>query len=534
MRRYGVVVVILAVLIAGNVFGDGCFFPVPIVNATKAMPSIPSQRAVVVYRDGVETLVIESALKGEGDEFGWVIPLPSRPNEFEAVSSGFIETVSSTVQPEIIHYNLYIVPVIIFAIMTFIWFLVVLSDKEKQSRSDYIILFLLMLLMVSLCFGMFMSAGGGAVGVRKGVEVISSHDVGSYGLTVIEAESAEAVNEWLGANGFVGLNDRGRDIVTEYIADGWCFVAAKLKRDGDGYSVPHPLSMKFKSEKAVYPMRLTAMAESDVYLELFVISESGFEADGLDLEFRDTYKSAAKVKWDNVNDKHLRGFVCNDMRADLGHPEVFNFMWDGCVMSRLAGVVGADEMDDDILLKKAKSESYRRQYYSSQGAWQTGFVYGLGLCCLLVIFLTMKCLKKIQQTGDKSIAFKYVFVRSIIAGAFVAAGVFVCIETVDVGVGSLPFGLTDGLVGHDLHVIGGVTEEEINDSAGMTVERVRKFLDKNILALDLKNNYSGGEIKFEDSPGNFTVFEDERGVVLRGYLAGGFPVDIVLNEVTSN
>lgn len=82
------------------VSADGKYFP---EKAYKVGPAIPTQRAILVYKDGIEKLTIESSLDGKGQEFGWVIPLPSRPTEFKEASPGLIKTLSWAVQPYVTH-----------------------------------------------------------------------------------------------------------------------------------------------------------------------------------------------------------------------------------------------------------------------------------------------------------------------------------------------------------------------------------------------------------------------------------------------
>ena len=95
-------VVVMGIVICSqqHVYADGKYFP---EKAYKAAPAIPSQRAILVYRAGIEKLTIESALDGKGHEFGWIIPLPSLPTEFKKVSPGLIQTFSLAVQPKVIH-----------------------------------------------------------------------------------------------------------------------------------------------------------------------------------------------------------------------------------------------------------------------------------------------------------------------------------------------------------------------------------------------------------------------------------------------
>jgi hypothetical protein len=39
----------------------------------------PSQKAAILYDDGIEELVLQVKYKGKASDFGWLVPLPSRP-----------------------------------------------------------------------------------------------------------------------------------------------------------------------------------------------------------------------------------------------------------------------------------------------------------------------------------------------------------------------------------------------------------------------------------------------------------------------
>lgn len=81
-------------------FADGCYIP---EKAYAKLPDIPLQRVILSYRDGIETLIIESSLDSEDQSFGWIILLPEVPTILEEVSPGFLKTLSSCIQPEITH-----------------------------------------------------------------------------------------------------------------------------------------------------------------------------------------------------------------------------------------------------------------------------------------------------------------------------------------------------------------------------------------------------------------------------------------------
>ncbi len=67
------------------------------------MPSIPVQRAILTYRDRTERLIIESSLDAEGQQFGWIVPVPAKPTALERASPGLLKTLSLNIQPEIVH-----------------------------------------------------------------------------------------------------------------------------------------------------------------------------------------------------------------------------------------------------------------------------------------------------------------------------------------------------------------------------------------------------------------------------------------------
>jgi hypothetical protein len=60
----------------------------------------------------------------------------------------------------------------------------------------------------------------------------------------------------------------------------WVFVAAKVRRDNASLdtSTPHPLSFTFKTDKPVYPMRLTGLANKPLRVELYVFGPARAKA----------------------------------------------------------------------------------------------------------------------------------------------------------------------------------------------------------------------------------------------------------------
>ncbi len=93
-------VVIGFLLSSSAAFGDGCYVP---ERAVRKIPEIAAQRALLSWKDGVETLVISSALDSEAQTLGWIIPVPAVPTTVEKATPGSLKTLDFCIQPKITH-----------------------------------------------------------------------------------------------------------------------------------------------------------------------------------------------------------------------------------------------------------------------------------------------------------------------------------------------------------------------------------------------------------------------------------------------
>ena len=80
--------------------GDGKYWPEPAYPAT---PKIPLQRAIIVHKDGIETLIVESAFESESPNVGWVLPLPAEPTKLAVADPGMCRSLSMCLRPRILH-----------------------------------------------------------------------------------------------------------------------------------------------------------------------------------------------------------------------------------------------------------------------------------------------------------------------------------------------------------------------------------------------------------------------------------------------
>ncbi|MHC4482139.1 MAG: DUF2330 domain-containing protein [Planctomycetota bacterium] len=528
------IIVSLIIFSPRSLYADGKYFP---EKAYKIPPAIPSQRAILVYKDGIEKLTIESALDGQGQEFGWIIPLPSKPMEFEKASPGLMKTLSLTTQPKITHDLTSEVHVLsVVTTITALWTLLVSLRKPKRPIVGLLLIFLITLLFASILMPA-LSKTGVTQGIKHGdilgVRVEDIQEIGSYELAVLEADNAEALDKWLRSNGFTGLTEMDKGIISDYIKDSWCFVVAKLRREGSGYSRPHPLAMAFASEMPVYPMRLTATVGSDVYLELFVIADKKATCGRLTLELCDKYAFKKRAGHSFPSGEFLPGFIGKTYQQGIGHPETQKAMWDGCVLSRLCGTLAPSEIEEDIVLELRTDEPSQKHYYSRRGARGTGLVLCLSTWCILVIVLTGIFYTTIESKNGR----KFYLVRIIIPAALLSLllwGVtYAALPKVEVkalGGKRLPRLIYDYLENQNRLQEKLAMAVEYSYFKDMQIHEVIGIVDDHFRSKASKNAYTGERIKHEDSPGNYTVFQDERGIVLRNYSIQGYPHDFVLTS----
>ena len=90
----------LLMLWCGAAAADGKYFP---EVAFADSPEMPAQRALVRFKDGRETLIIEAAVNSESKGLGWVIPLPAVPDEMEKVEPGLFESLSFCLGARVTH-----------------------------------------------------------------------------------------------------------------------------------------------------------------------------------------------------------------------------------------------------------------------------------------------------------------------------------------------------------------------------------------------------------------------------------------------
>lgn len=229
-------------LTAHTVHADGA--PIP-PYGTEADIQMPGQKAIIVYDEqtGREDLVLSVQLLGESPEAAWVVPVPSRPEVNTASAEWFVQ-LSDLTQPEIVTETAFL----------------------------------------PTCGGM-----ASVPGETTGVQVVSREKVGPYDVSILASDDPMALLYWLNENGYA-FPKRGEPILDDYISEGWYFMATRV-RPGANANLDvdvQPLWLSFRTQRPVYPMRLTSLVTTPIDVLIYVLADHRMEIApyaGLDIEF---------------------------------------------------------------------------------------------------------------------------------------------------------------------------------------------------------------------------------------------------------
>jgi hypothetical protein len=216
VRTWATRLAVLVALAPAAARGDGCF-----VWNKGADINEPSQKAIILYDAGREDLILQVKYEGPVDEFGWIIPVPGKPEVEKASMECFYE-LSRLVQA----YN----------------------HRYRQGGD---------------------------------VKVIEVKTVGDYDIAVLSAADSKALAGWLDKHKFNWPKDR-RDVLDHYVKKRWYFVAAKVslpkaREDEDlarrlHTGELHPLKISFDSDECVYPLKISSINRGPSEIDVYVLA----------------------------------------------------------------------------------------------------------------------------------------------------------------------------------------------------------------------------------------------------------------------
>ena len=457
---------------------DGMVIP---TIAFPAKVTIPDQRALIHFTNGVERLVIETRFTGAGTNFAWVVPFPSPP-VIEEATTGLFPTLQYLFRPEIVHD----VPRYYIGILLVLGFVYLLWRGSQSVWNAFVAatFILLLLFLAAMLLPALAKAKKGAMSSPSSQQTVSLLDrklVGIFETVTLTSRDSRALENWLRDNGFAIAHD-AKPVIEEYLKDGWVFVAAKVHRDDakPDISTPHPLSFTFKTDKPVYPMRLTGLNSQSLSVDLYV--------------FGNTRATAPHFKMESCT------------REKLAHPLLRRWIGDSAVATKLTATLSSADMRRDVWLDQSPFVfEQKNRLFSRHGAlttalnWGAGvFAAGLVVVCLLAFASEMHKAKLPWRIGIVTLA------------SFLLVGlVYLSLPKIEVK-------LARGRFYYQ-------TKEEmlalriaLGDSDWHTTAEIRagfqKFISNptNAAEYGLKNwdnNLVGGQFREEDSPGNYLLRE---------------------------
>lgn len=343
VRAVLLLVFVLSCVLAG---ADGMY----IGKTYTAKPTIPDQRAIVVWHDGIETLLVESKLRAEAGEYSWVVPLPSVPIEVAKARPSVMDLSFGRFDPIMRRPNpttpwaakFVFAGVLVAALLS-------LAVRKVTSRLVQALVLTIGSALAFVLYPVFApsldyapKAAGGMNGAENPVQILSRKTVGSYEVSVIRSAQATALVDWLDKEG-TPLPPQAEPVVKSYLDEGWCFVAAKLRKSETEDLMPHPLRIRFKTEEPVYPMRLTGLVSDRLELDLLVIGQQEASCSSLDLwrSMKVSYSGHATPE-DLVYYSQLASF------AEIRHADLAPYLPGNAVGTRLRRTLSASEMKRDF------------------------------------------------------------------------------------------------------------------------------------------------------------------------------------------
>jgi hypothetical protein len=496
---------------------DGKVFP-PV--AFPANVTIPDQRALIHFTNGTERLVIETRFTGAGTNFAWVVPLPAQP-VIEEATTGLFPTLDYLFRPQISHdVTRYFVGILIGT------GLVLLLCYAARS----VILLLATIFVSFLLVSMLLPALGKAKALAStasanAVTVLDRRLVGVFETTTIASRDPKALRTWLRENGF-SVSTNSEPVIADYIRDGWVFVTAKVNRDHPDTqtSTAHPLSFTFPTTKPVYPMRLTGVDNGALQVELYVFAPWRAEARHFQVErcTRPAYPAIPKpvpygLSWSRWSPE----------TPNIVHPLLHQWVNGAPVATKLTATLTPDQMREDVWLRASDYQEKRNRLYSKTAAMTVALNWGSGLFAVGLLAAYGICFVRLGRREKFGRAVGLIAVASLMLSGLI----YLALPTTQVRLVKSP---STGMQ----NVLRYLSMELWNDQP-QSREEVRQEL-RRLLATPSEehsgvrmaqhfggtgwaNLLLGGSIREEDSPGNFTLRENQDELEFLGYDALGTP-----------
>ncbi|MBB2892335.1 DUF2330 domain-containing protein [Flexivirga oryzae] len=209
-----------------------------VVNPPGETTAVTQETALITRHGGQETIVMSLSARSDATKAGLLVPTPKPATPALADRSVFTDLSEQTTPRQRTRHHLFGPPV--------------LFGGTDDS-----------------------SANGAAPqsAAPTGVHVLSAVDLGPLRAVSLTAGNAGDLHTWLDKHGFV-MSRRFEALVTPYLDKGWAFTAMTLTPKGKSLSgdLP-PVSLRFASDKLVYPMRMSRGAKETQRVTTYVLAD---------------------------------------------------------------------------------------------------------------------------------------------------------------------------------------------------------------------------------------------------------------------
>jgi hypothetical protein len=373
------------------------------------------------------------------------------------------------------------------------------------------------------------SAGGGsAASVAQNVSILERRLVGVFETTTITSRLPKALQSWLRENGFI-VTTNTEPVIDSYAKDGWVFVAVKVRRDKPekDTSTPHPLSFTFKTDKPVYPMRLTGVDNGPLQVELYVFGPSRATAPN--------FKTVrcTRAEYPDVPPRVSYGWRhWPPAKLVIVHPLLRKWLADTPVATKLSAILSPAEMRNDVWLEWSSFAESGNQVFSRQGALITGANWGSGFFATFLALAVVGRWKSSRGTTPSGNVLGLATLVAIVCGAMTW---WVLPKTeVRLMKASELMGKPQSII---YHLSWGLRDSDSpSSSLSLAIARAEVRTTINVAFTNApywrqwvkesdwsnwQNYYLGGPLREEDSPGNYLFRENNGRIQFIGYDALG-------------
>jgi hypothetical protein len=276
-----IMVLFIILMLFDPISADGGFFPVKVEQMGNSAES-PNQRAIIIYNENMETMILQVKFSGNAIDFAWVVPVASLPeeNSIQLESDSIFTQLHDMTQPKVYRYN---------------------SAKL---------------------------GGGGHRGWDNSepieeinnaqIQVWQNASVGPYEVNVISGNSSQALKDWLNAHGY-NYAQASDEILDFYIQKKWYFMATKVIVDDQPadknttYQAGLPaLKVSFSAEEPVFPLRISEISSAkNNEIEIYVAANHRMISDSYNSYAMDRNEVEQQIK-DQIWETNLgnSGLAC--------------------------------------------------------------------------------------------------------------------------------------------------------------------------------------------------------------------------------